>query len=499
MKLLRLTSDNENGIIETNFNEDIKIDENSKIALMNASFSVSEERFTIDEFNHKISYFSSETGNDNETSIFLDKTDYIKENSNELLEDITNKFNDNLIENTRNIGAQIRCETEGGRTTFRTKISPNNGNLFKDFLTPSNALQTNMALNITNTNNLDMNSTQGAFNNDKAVVASFKEFGKGFSTIRTRIKKLETIVGNTSAGGFLIGLSEISPSEWTLSGDFYSDNEKTYYIRIADPSLPTHIYTKIKGASEVEVNLQLDKTGNNATPDANQLEIVKNGKNLDFRLYRASEASFDLLLRLPMADTNVKLYPFYILRGGAGSLSLDQCKYTLDPYRTNLSSYLNPIVDDSEYNGLGAVPKQINSSARTNKKVVFQSSILSNFLGFETNQLTNNNRYAGQFLNKANNSFKILIQNPYFIIKINNIDLESYDADSKGRFNILSTFGNDQENTTRSIFYEASNPIFLDMKNNTPRTLRNIRTQILNSDLSQTSTDGFSSITLLIQ
>ena len=109
------------------------------------------------------------------------------------------------------------------------------------------------------------------------------------------------------------------------------------------------------------------------------------------------------------------------------------------------------------------------------------------------------NRYAGQFLNKAENSFRIQIQNPYFIIKINNIDLESYDADSKGRFNILSTFGNDQENTTRSIFYEASNPIFLDMKNNTPRTLRNIRIQILNSDLTQTATDGFSSITLLIQ
>ena len=81
---------------------------------------------------------------------------------------------------------------------------------------------------------------------------------------------------------------------------------------------------------------------------------------------------------------------------------------------------------------------------------------------------------------------------------MNNIDLESFDADSKGRFNILSTFGNEQENSTRSIFYEASNPIFLDIKNSTPRSLRNIRIQILNSDLTKTSTDGFSSITLLL-
>jgi len=501
MKLLRLTSDNQNGIIETNFNEDIKIDENSKIALMNASFSVSEERFTIDPFNHQISYFSSETGTDNETSIFLDKTDYIKENSNELLEDITNKFNDNLKENIFNIGAQIRCENEGGKTTFRTKISPNNGKLFQEFLLSPNALNNQISVGNVRQNDLEIFSTQSSSYNDKAVVASFKEFGKGCSTIRTRIQYLNTNAGNTDANGFIIGLSEINPSEWALSGDFYSDNEKTYYIRIADPSLATHIYTKIKGASEVASNFVLDKTGSGATPKANQLEIIKNGKNLEYRLYRGTQpaGTFELLLSVPMEDRNVKLYPFYILRGSSGILSLRDCKYTLDPYRTNLTNYLNPLVDDSEYNGLGAVPKQIRNSSNKKKKVLFQSSILANFLGFETNELTNKNRYAGQFLNKAENSFRIQIQNPYFIIKINNIDLESYDADSKGRFNILSTFGNDQENTTRSIFYEASNPIFLDMKNNTPRTLRNIRTQILNSDLTQTATDGFSSITLLIQ
>ena len=504
MKLLRLTSDNQNGIIETNFNEDIKIDENSKIALMNASFSVSELKLSIDIFNHVITYFSNNSGNDDaKTEIKLNKIDYIKATAPELLEDITNKFNDNLKENTQNLGAQILFTTEGGKTKATTKISPNNGNLFRDFLLPPNALNNEMSLNVTNTNNLNMFSTQGNANDDKAVVASYSEFGKGCSTIRCRIYDLISNAGDTNANGFIMGLSETNPSDWTLTNDFYSDSDKTYYIRVADPSLTTQIYTKTKGGAEVASLVQLDKTGNNATRNANHFEIIKNGKNLEYRLYRASQpeapAGTDILETVALTNTNVKLYPFYILRGGSSLLTLNTCKYTLDPYRTDLTTYLNPLVDDTEYHGLGAVPKQIKSSTNTKKTFVFQSNDLAKFLGFEDKTLNNNNRYAGQFFNKSINSFKILIQNPYFIIKINNIDLESYDGDSKGRFNILSTLGNDESNSTNSIFYEASNPIFLDIKNSTARTLRNIRTQILNSDLTQTSTDGFSSITLLIQ
>jgi len=47
MKLLRLTSNNNNGVIETNFNEDIKIDKDSQIALLNTSFSINKRIYNI--------------------------------------------------------------------------------------------------------------------------------------------------------------------------------------------------------------------------------------------------------------------------------------------------------------------------------------------------------------------------------------------------------------------------------------------------------------------
>ena len=47
MKLLRLTSNTNNGIIDTNFNEDIKIDADSQISLMNTSFSINTKQFIV--------------------------------------------------------------------------------------------------------------------------------------------------------------------------------------------------------------------------------------------------------------------------------------------------------------------------------------------------------------------------------------------------------------------------------------------------------------------
>ena len=44
MKLLRLTSQTNNGIIDVNFNEDIQIKPDSQISLLNTSFSINKKR-----------------------------------------------------------------------------------------------------------------------------------------------------------------------------------------------------------------------------------------------------------------------------------------------------------------------------------------------------------------------------------------------------------------------------------------------------------------------
>ena len=85
MKLLRLTSQSNNGIIDTNFNEDIKIDANSQVSLMNTSFSINTKQFTVSTNNSKMIY--NDSASSFSESLLTEKT-YSKADSGELLTDI---------------------------------------------------------------------------------------------------------------------------------------------------------------------------------------------------------------------------------------------------------------------------------------------------------------------------------------------------------------------------------------------------------------------------
>ena len=59
MKLLRLTSNNNNGVVDVNFNEDIRIESDSKISLLNTSFSVNKKEFLVSINNRQLIYNDS--------------------------------------------------------------------------------------------------------------------------------------------------------------------------------------------------------------------------------------------------------------------------------------------------------------------------------------------------------------------------------------------------------------------------------------------------------
>ncbi len=497
MKLIRLTSSSDTGIVENNFKEDIKIEENSQIALVNSCFSVSDEKFDLDTNNDEIKYKDTLTS---ETNAILTKTTYTKTTGKELLEDITDKTNGSLIETSRNIGSQFLMDIQGGKALAEMKISPNDGNLYQNFFTTPNGVKTNDVDLTKSVNNISLLRINTSSNDDTQHIASFSSWGKGYSTLRVQIERLETNV-DTDQNGFIMGLSNKNPKDWSLDvNDNLPFDDKTYYFRVGDPSLAIHLFTKNKGdlGERDDGGVSLDKTGNNATPNANYIQIDKNGTNMEWKVFRSSQATPDIIRTEVIANPNEDLYPFVILRGNTTKMKLSNVKYTLDPYKTDLSNYLNPVESEDYTAGLGAKPTQIKNSRNTNKTFEFQSIILANFLGFKDRVLTNQAGTRGEFKHKAEDQYRILIENPYFVIKLSNINLDSYDGENEGRYNILSTFGN-EVNTTHSVFYEANNPVFLDLKNSSSRSIRNIRCEILNADLTRTITDGFISLTLLVK
>ena len=495
MKLLRLTSNNSNGIIETNFNEDIQIEKDSQIALLNTSFSINKKEFTVSNFNNTITYKDTDTSS-NVANLNL-KT-YTKADNNELLEDITNKLNICLQDTQQNIGSQFLCSVLGGSTTIQNRICPNNGDLFNNY-TQGNLGKRTTNINVTKTASSLTLTSSLATANDTEYIASYSPLGKGNASFRVRINKLETNPSNVTQNGFLIGLSNTSPQNFTFTGGII--DQDFHFIKVNDLSETTEIQYRVIGGTETNSPLILDKVSglSNAAPDKNYFNIDISEGKVRGRFYKESEpvGTINELFAIPYNGTD-NLYPFIVMRGDSTHLKLNNVKFFLDPYLNDFSRYLNPATEQDD-GLLGARPVIVKNSLNTIKTLQFQSNDISQVLGFDSVLLTNQAVTRGEYKNISTNIYDLGRQNPYFIITSKNIDLETYDGDSRGRLNILYSFGDNTENSDNSIFYEASTPIFLNIKNSTPKSIRNLRFEVRNADLTRINNDGLISLCILIK
>ena len=493
MKLLRLTSNSNNGIIDTNFNEDILIQPDSQLSLMNTSFSINKKEFTVSSNNNKIIY------NDSSSSFseaLLTEKKYSKADSNELLTDIENKINTSLVDNARNIGTQFKVDVENGKTVIQSKICPNNPSLFNQYTREKLGKRTD-DINVSIVNNGLTIGSSVATDNDTQYITSFSAMSKANTSFRCRIEKLISKPTATDENGFILALSSIHPQNFTFTGSILDQRDKLHYIQVNDLSNATNIQSKVIDGPIVPSLLQCDKTfnTNNAKPFVNYFQIDISQGRVKGKFF--NQSSVNELFSVPY-DGKQNLYPLLIMRGENTNFKLDLVKFFLDPYQNDFSRYINPTAE-IESDLLGAKPITVKHKTQTVKSLVFQASDIATILGYDSNTLTNEATIVGQFKNTSNNIYDLSRQNPYFIIVSKNINLESYDSEIGGRLNILHCFGDNSENSDGSVFFEPSTPIFLNINNNTPKSIRNLRFEIRNADLTRINNDGLVSLCILIK
>ena len=110
MRLLRLTTENENAIFDATFNEDFVVPKDAKIALQNVSVEAKTDTITIDSQNSTIRYQVSSYG---ETTVTLTNGVYTGSNATDLFDDIQDRLNANtgfveLLNNRRELGMEWR-------------------------------------------------------------------------------------------------------------------------------------------------------------------------------------------------------------------------------------------------------------------------------------------------------------------------------------------------------------------------------------------------------
>ena len=493
MKLLRLTSQSNNGIIDTNFNEDIKIEADSQVSLMNTSFSINTKQFTVSTNNSKMIY--NDSASSFSESLLTEKT-YSKADSGELLTDIQNKINTSLIDTARNIGSQFKVDVENGKTVIQSKICPNNPFLFAQYSSGNRGeTSTEITKQLVN-NGLSLTSSV-ATDNDTIYLASYASMSKANTSFRCRIEKLISKPLATDENGFIIALSSVHPQNFTFTGSILDQRDKLHYIQVNDLSNATNIQSKVIDGTVVDSLLQCDKTTgtDNAKPKVNYFQIdIGQGrvKGKFFNLAGENE-----LFSVPY-DGKQNLYPLLIMRGDTANMKLDLVKFFLDPYQNDFSRYINPTLD-VESGLLGAKPISVKHKKQTEKSLVFQASDIATVLGFDSNTLSNESTIVGEFKNTSNNVYDLSRQNPYFIIISKNLNVDSFDSETGGRLNILHCFGDNSENSNGSVFFEPSTPVFLDIHNTMAKTVRNLRFEIRNADLTRINNDGLISLCLLIK
>jgi len=509
MKLIRLISDKkeDDGILDNEFNQDIKIEENAQIAYRSMAVQLDPLNLVIDNSNNGITLQTKISDGTTSGTSNLPLGSFSSSNPDSLLSNLENTLNNSLVEKPVNIGTQFQALIKDGKTRIESKFCPNSNVLTKDnFKTPHGATLNNASVTTTQYSSSVSSVT------DENIFYSFQEFGKGCSIFRARIRNLTDNGGASNTNGFDIGLSDINPTSWTVTGNFtLSDDQKTYNIKLQKPT--DNYFFNVKGNANQDGAFAPENVLSATLATNDIIEFIKLGTNLILRVYRNSDATVKTLATVNLNTqyngvgefgVNQPLYPYIIFHGIKANSSLDS-KYTrclFDPFESNITpssvTTNEEIAEGNDHEELGVKPSQARPGQKnTRGRLTFESSSIAKYLGF--NNIVNDSETTnGNFTLHSDKNFQAGIKYDNLVLELMNLQVDSYDGLEKGRRNIIATIPA-IKNTDDVIVNEASNLVFIDLDNAQPRNFRNIKARILYGDLTSVKTIGLTSVSLLIK
>jgi len=501
MKLIRLTTETNDGRFDNDFNDEIIIKPKSKIALQSLAVQSDISQLIIDGDNEEVQF---EITAGNTRTIGLDHATYNEHNNHTFLNDMQLKLNQGLVfsdaqdtNKFRNeIGFQMKVAVND---TGKAQIDMANTRYAYTTATLGEVFKENQAGVINFTGNpikLASATATGAGRTDsKHGMSSITPFTTGCGVYRF---KLSTWVDDSSgatdaSSGFEFGLCDSTPDKWGLP-DSMADGVKTYAIRGFQPG--TNYYVKTANSNAfVDSGVAPDTVSGN---NADVLEISIQGINIVGRVYRTGQAAADTFANFTIPYEVVDgvpkpLYAYIIFHGSRANIELVDMKFTPDAFlEPRLKEDIENHIDQTAL-GAGARPLA-PSSNNTTKKIDFKNNSIASFLGFNniSNTLT-----GVQVIFIANRLFVALIENDALLILIDNLPLESFDGFKKGRKSILATIPN--PNNGQRVVYEPNNLNYIELNNANTISLRNIRARILYQDYTPLKTRGLSVLNVLIE
>lgn len=484
MRLIRLTSEDRNGLFDNQFNTDIQVTQGQQIALQSSSFNEQINEIEIDNSNNNLT-FSYKA--DTTLAVQLEETEYNDANVEDLYTDITNKLNAAVdFGSGKTIGISFRAQNS--TTSNKTEIGYISG--------PASYAENRILVDQVEGKNVTVNSnfpfvTSAASNtvsvtNDSNKLYATVPWGEGCMIARLQPQNFVDNGLGDDSNGFTFGLSTVSPDVWKDKDDM-TDAEKSYFIRMKQATNPYLIKTPTSLETDTIVTSR-NVAGVTAT-SADFIEWQHDGKKLKCVIYQSDPDATTTVHEEDYVAGTI-LYPFVLFHGAGNFIKSQKISWTIDPYHKLAEKQTPTIIETS----LGTTPPSVIKQASNNILSLHES--LADFLGYNNDTNTILQTTNANFI--ADNIFRATLSNVSFMIELQNIQIDSYNAASGERQNILAVIPQDtSKDNDKIIEYEPNNLYFIDITNTF--SIRNIKARILRIDGSTPLISGLSVITLLIK
>jgi hypothetical protein len=507
MKLIRLTTTDENALFSNTFNEDIIIEPNSKIALHSLTTQIQTEQIVINAQNDDIVYGITAPVS---RLIHLAHNTYDKTNIDDFFNDFTYKLNSSLEFNESEIGRQFGVSTAENKLIVQLQtgaiLNPNenyNNADFQKYLGTKNvelikpAIPANATPLLHRLGGTDL--SLDSFIYLKSTIC------KGVSVFRARLFKNDAIPAPPpdppiEHGGFVIGYYNRPITEDTV----IEPANIVFGVRYVDT---TQVYKMYKNGLETASTVSpIIGTNPPTVPGVGKsnndyISIESSQNELRAMVYNvAGGRANGLLIDSFPFDHSTELYPFCSFVSSKTYIS--DIQFVTDPFYNDdnnekIKTFSYETVDDET---VQAIP-----SLKINKEVQVFLQIndidLTRLLGFRSQRMPingfNKTNQAGIAEFKAFKPLSFRDIADTYLVEMLNLNINSYDSIKQQRMNLLSVIP--QLDTIRErLVYDAVYPVFLSLNNPYRINLREVRARILKEDLAPINTIGYSQITILI-
>ena len=515
MKLLRLTTRERTALFDAAYQGDLVIPPNSKIALQSVSINADPASLVVDGENNQITY---QVRDGLQRVVTIPDGEYFASSIDIFNRRATVQFNNSCSITFTGVQA---ADTILKRLVGLEWLVQKN-------LNNKEQIGYKIGKNGEHPNSWELQTVErGAFGNpqrdpsyrssDAANVSDASrcmlmphQIAKGYGYARCKVGILN-YSGDPNTSGFIWGVTrnlDVKASNMQLTDIAFgilvnattNDGDKTgkQYQMVID------------GVVKADVTPMLTYQNNGGQNNTNEfVEITVNGDQLVANIYRNGSAIPEKLIGVDSSeffkqgdeqagDVNNRLQPLCVFRGGSANAMINSVAFTPSPYGDPL-----PII--STDNDLGAtLPPKPALQVPYNNFLFFESDSLALFMGYENRRIPSINFISRYDLDyEAIREMSAPQEADAFLIEMLNMQLDSYDSFSNTLFaaggqrkNILSIIPS--ANSAGKIVYEPPYPTFIDIANEQPMFIRNLRARVVRSDYSEIFIRGLATLVILI-